>query len=137
MVTLSDVTRRSDVYPDYLSASGPLAGVALLPGPQAARAIHHLYGRGDVLPISHFVVEPDRIALVDLGRLRDIARNGHYRAVVQHHLIPPQAHDPALYHALILSAGRLRHGHEAYAGTTGSDQHYCDYQDSHHGLSSS
>src|ERR1700730_14667362 len=126
------MTTRSDVYPDYLSASARLACVALLPGPQAARTIHHLDGRSDVLPISHFVVEPDRVALVHLRRLRDISRNGHHRAVVQHHLIPLQAHDPAFDHPRTLRAGRLRHGQETCPGTTGRDQRQCDYQSSHH-----
>src|SRR5713226_5654204 len=133
MVTQSDVTRRSDVYPEYLMVSrGEWLHAALLPGPQAARAIHELDGRSDVLPISHFVVEPDRVALVHFRRLRDISRNGHHRAVVQHHLIPLQAHDPAFDHPRTLRAGRLRHGQEPCPGTTGRDQRECDYQSSHH-----
>src|SRR5439155_24850207 len=104
-----------------------------LPGPRAiGRAIDELEGRGDVLATPHLIAELHRVALLDLGAERHVCWDGHGRAVVQQHLIPPYTHDAALDHPLPLHTGRLRERRQARPGPTRRDQHRYDHQYSLH-----
>src|SRR5437016_13669909 len=57
---------------------------SLVPAPHAIdRAVPELYGRGDVLTISHYVGEPDGVTFFDFERMRHVAGNLQRRPIMQ------------------------------------------------------